>query len=501
MRSSNSSSVVSPKVSVVITCYNYAKYLKESIDSVLGQTFRDFEVIVINDGSTDNNDEVIGPYLDKERVVYIKQDNKGQACAKNNGIWNAKGKYIAFLDADDYWEPEKLEKQVPILDSDPCIGVVYCAAKFMDDEGNLTLLDKRLKYLQPKRGWVTKYLLFDNFVPFSSSIVRREVFDKVGLFDESLRMSIDWDLWLRSSVHFKFEYVDEPLMVYRVGHPGQMSKNSDMRKYFSNIVYKRFVENNPQYINMMLRRQIEQYNLTNSGFFYQTRNNLWASSVLFLKAFFSWPLSAEPVRGILINLLLLLLGTTLKDLRSYMEIIKGDMHRYNPGNRNPLKDGFRIYGFRYTFLIRTAKYLKTTHGMLGKVLFILIYVLLRRHALICGIEIPYDTEIGKGLYIGHYGGIVVHPDVKIGRNCNINHGVTIGATYRGINPGTPVIGDCVYIGPGAKIIGGINIGNNVAIGANCVVTQSVPDNAVVVGVPGRIISYEGSGIYIANKVS
>lgn len=112
------------------------------------------------------------------------------------------------------------------------------------------------------------------------------------------------------------------------------------------------------------------------------------------------------------------------------------------------------------------------------------------------IEIPYETEIGSGLYVGHVFSIVISPKAIIGKNVNLSQGVTIGLAVRGPRKGYPTIGDSVYIGPGAVIIGNIKIGNNVAIGANCVVTKDVPDNAVLVGVPSKIISYNGSKDYI-----
>jgi serine O-acetyltransferase len=115
-----------------------------------------------------------------------------------------------------------------------------------------------------------------------------------------------------------------------------------------------------------------------------------------------------------------------------------------------------------------------------------------------GINIPPYTKIGSGLYIGHFGCITVSPNVIIGKNCNVSPGIAIGQVNRGIRKGWPVIGDNVYIGPGAKIIGNVTIGNNVAIGANCVVTRDIPDNAVVVGIPGKVISYKGSEGYINN---
>lgn len=115
-----------------------------------------------------------------------------------------------------------------------------------------------------------------------------------------------------------------------------------------------------------------------------------------------------------------------------------------------------------------------------------------------GIGISFLTEIGPGFYIGHFGGIFIYPDCKIGKNCNLSQEVTIGNVPRGQNKGYPTIGDNVYIGPGAKVIGRLKVGDRVAIGANCVVTKDVPDDAVVVGVPGKIISFEGSIGYVRN---
>jgi serine O-acetyltransferase len=112
------------------------------------------------------------------------------------------------------------------------------------------------------------------------------------------------------------------------------------------------------------------------------------------------------------------------------------------------------------------------------------------------ISIPTSTKIGSGFYIGHFSGIIVNKDCIIGKNCNISQGVTLGQSNRGAKKGAPIIGDNVYIGPGAKLIGRVVIGNNVAIGANSVVTKDIEDNAVVVGAPARVISHNGVDGYI-----
>jgi len=151
--------------------------------------------------------------------------------------------------------------------------------------------------------------------------------------------------------------------------------------------------------------------------------------------------------------------------------------------------------FNYNFWMRTCSYAKS-----NKILKFSVYpfalIMLRHLRYKLGISISRETRIGSGFYIGHFGGIIVNGGCEIGKNCNISQEVTLGQANRGKNKGYPILGDNVYIGPGAKIIGAVRIGNNVAIGSNCVVTKDIPDNSVVVGIPGKVISQEGSKGYI-----
>jgi serine O-acetyltransferase len=187
-------------------------------------------------------------------------------------------------------------------------------------------------------------------------------------------------------------------------------------------------------------------------------------------------------------------------LTEYRNYVLSDLYRYTGQKKmKPLFANLLCNpGFKYTFLMRSAAYLKSK-GLPALPAYFLVRLTLNRCKYRYGINVPYNTSIGHGLYIGHFGGIVVNHEVKIGNNCNINQDVSIGAGYGGKHPGTPVIGDNVYMGPGCKVFGGITIGNGAAIGANCVVTDSVPDNGVVTGVPGKLISYRGSGNYVINK--
>lgn len=255
------------KVSVVITCYKYGHYLANAVDSVLGQTYKNIEVIIVNDGSPDNTDEVMQGYLSDPRIRYIKQANSGQAIAKNRGIEAATGGFIAFLDADDAWKLDKLEKQMPLF-SNPDVGVVYCGVTYMDENGDP--LERQAKQLMmPKAGWIAEDLFKDNLVPFCAAVVRRQCFDKVGKMDASFRMGIDWDLWLRMSVHYKFDFIDEPLLIYRIGHSGQMSKNYLVREQDTMRIMKKFIAENPDLLSDALIRWAFAYSYCNRAYYFR----------------------------------------------------------------------------------------------------------------------------------------------------------------------------------------------------------------------------------------
>jgi glycosyltransferase involved in cell wall biosynthesis len=259
-------------VSIVITCYNYGGYLARCVESALDQTYGDVEVIIVNDGSTDNTDEVAWKYMkDHPRVRYIRQKNAGQANAKNTGIRAATGEFIAFLDADDLWETNKLEKQMPLF-SCPLVGVVYSRARYVAGNGLPMDVTPWGEHLSPRSGNVTEHLFFDNFIPFSSAVVRRKCLIEAGVFDESIKMGIDWDLWLRISVNYEFAYVDEPLLVYRVGHAGQMSKDLEERQRCADRIMRKFLSDNPGMIPKSTIRDALTYTYLSRGYFYETKD-------------------------------------------------------------------------------------------------------------------------------------------------------------------------------------------------------------------------------------
>lgn len=185
------------------------------------------------------------------------------------------------------------------------------------------------------------------------------------------------------------------------------------------------------------------------------------------------------------------------NFKDYKFLIYSDLYRItgNVKTTHLLWYIFKYGSYKYNFWMRTCHYTKS-NLMLRYSLYPFVRFYLRRLTYKLGNSIPPSTRIGSGFYIGHFGGIVVNRQSVIGKNCNISHGVTLGQTNRGRNKGFPILGDNIFIGPGAKILGGVKIGNNVAIGANSVITGDVPDNSVVVGIPGKVISREGSKGYV-----
>ncbi len=183
--------------------------------------------------------------------------------------------------------------------------------------------------------------------------------------------------------------------------------------------------------------------------------------------------------------------------KEFKELIKADLTRYGSGNNRSafIKHYFKDEGFKYTFWWRFAEYASQA-GILRYLLYPFLILVHRHLSYKFGISIPIGVKIGAGFYIGHYGNIVISGDAVLGRNCNISQGVTIGQANRGKYKGTPIIGDEVYMATGAKIIGGIKVGNNTLISANALVTKNIDDNAVCVGVPAQIISHNGNVGYI-----
>jgi len=215
-----------PLVSIIIPTYNRAKFLPRAVNSVLNQTFKDFELIIVDDASTDNTKDIIQGFKDPH-IRYIKHnDNRGIAGARNTGIKTSKGEYIAFLDDDDEWLPEKLTLQVRKFEKCPDrVGLIYCNYTSID----VTTGTKRDKNLVPcMNNILYKQLLSGNIIGSGTYLIKKECFDKVGLFDEEVLGKEDWDMWIRIARYYHFDYLLETLVIH-YDHPSQMTSNLNKR--------------------------------------------------------------------------------------------------------------------------------------------------------------------------------------------------------------------------------------------------------------------------------
>lgn len=207
-----------PLISAVMPVYNGQRDLREALESVLGQTFTDLELICVDDGSTDNSFDVLSEYRD--RITIIRQTNAGQGAARNTGVRRSSGRYIAFIDQDDRWYPSKLEQQVAALSADPEAVLVYSNSDRMDENSCLTevgaTMSERPSALLSPLG----RLIEEGLVLPSSMLVRRDAFEQVGGFDPELRGFEDFDLSARLKMVGRFIFLAEPALCYRVHQQG-----------------------------------------------------------------------------------------------------------------------------------------------------------------------------------------------------------------------------------------------------------------------------------------
>ena len=204
-----------PTVSVIIPTYNRASFLVDTIKSVLAQTYKHVEIVLVDDGSTDDTRIILHPYMD--RITYIYQENRGRSAARNTGIGTCSGKYLVFLDSDDLLLPEKLKRQVSFLESHPEVDLVYSDGYTLNDDGSLDSLEPHVTTFPPpdRTDLVAAFLRGNLFAPHTA-LLRRGCLDAESLFDESIAGLEDWDLWLRLLLRgATFAYQDGKVVLYR----------------------------------------------------------------------------------------------------------------------------------------------------------------------------------------------------------------------------------------------------------------------------------------------
>ncbi|TGN41527.1 glycosyltransferase [Marinobacter confluentis] len=201
-----------PHVSIITPTFNRADFIEQAVDSVLKQSYQNFELLIIDDGSTDDTKERLATVLEDARVHYFYQANQGQSVARNLALSRASGDLVCFLDSDNYWPENKLEIQLTKLAEQPDVDVVYGDIVTVDEQGQ----EISRKNMRRYSGDIAKYMIRDNCVSMNTAMARRRCFEELGAMSGTRRVADDYDLWLRFSARFRFHYMPEFLAFYRV---------------------------------------------------------------------------------------------------------------------------------------------------------------------------------------------------------------------------------------------------------------------------------------------
>lgn len=215
--------MVEPKITIIISCYNYGRYLDQSISSVFQQSYENKEVIIVDDGSTDDTKErtqKAKEFYGSERIKYIYQVNTGVSSARNTGLGAATGRYVIFLDADDLWKSGLLEKEIELIESNKDLGMVYCWYEYLDDADG-TVYPASGTMINPSARSFYE-LLLENSCAASSVLVKTELIKQIGGFSTRYSNAADWHMWLRIAAASRFDVIEQPL-VYVRRHPFSMS--------------------------------------------------------------------------------------------------------------------------------------------------------------------------------------------------------------------------------------------------------------------------------------
>lgn len=241
-----------PTVSVIIPAYNSEKFIGQAIDSVLSQTYSKLEIVVVNDGSTDNTANVVQQFCYSGRLNYIEQENKGVASARNVGIRRSGGELIAFLDHDDCWFPKKLEHQVAFILANPAVPWVHSNA-YVDFKGSR----KSVRWQTGVQGHSFRELFVRNQIILSTVLLRRVCLEGVGLFNERFGGAEDYDLWLRLAIRYPLGYLDEVLALYRI-HESNVSGDSFHMTNEDLMVIESIVRTVPDIYRVAGRRTVRE---------------------------------------------------------------------------------------------------------------------------------------------------------------------------------------------------------------------------------------------------
>jgi len=233
-------------VSVVMPTFNRARFIPSAVASALAQTYADLELIIVDDGSTDDTARVLEPFFEDGRVRYFYQSNQGQSVARNYALAQSSGEFIAFLDSDDLWCPDKLEKQLRAFDANPGVDIVHGDEVLINEQGEVISRKNMRRY----SGRITRQLLADNSVSITTALVKRRCFEEMGGFDTLVGVADDYDLWLRFSARYRFHYEPGIVASYRVME-AQISSDKRRRLAANEMIIRNFLK---QYADELPRK-------------------------------------------------------------------------------------------------------------------------------------------------------------------------------------------------------------------------------------------------------
>lgn len=232
-----------PTVSINLCCYNSERFLAATLDSIVAQTYRDWELVIINDGSRDATEEIVKRYIAQGWPIhYHSQTNAGLGASRNKALELSKGKFVALIDHDDLWTPDKLERQIPLF-ANPRVGLVYSGADVIGPDGRI------LRPYMPQdrmfRGNVLNELFLLDFLACSTAVMRRSVIDEVGPFRPELAITEEYELWFRIAEKYEFDFVADPLMKWRL-HATNATWNSKKTRDENAFVLRSVLARRPE---------------------------------------------------------------------------------------------------------------------------------------------------------------------------------------------------------------------------------------------------------------
>jgi len=226
-----------PLISIITPTFNRERTITLAVESVLAQSYKHWELLIIDDGSLDGTGDRLSSYLEDDRIQYHFQENQGQSIARNQGLQHARGAFVCFLDSDDLWTPGKLEQQVALMKAHPEVDILHGDEVMIDEQGRELSRENMRRY----SGRIARQMLADNSVSINTVMVRRECFATMGGFSGRYGVADDYDIWLRFSARFRFLYVPEYWGYYRV-MPDQISTHKDRRFSANERIVRDFIE-------------------------------------------------------------------------------------------------------------------------------------------------------------------------------------------------------------------------------------------------------------------